>query len=239
MNQCLPKDKLATSDSLALVIWPIIIDWDHECCFNAASTLDMIPWGEIFFNQKLFELKIFSQNKNYLRRWANRSASLSKEGACFNFFMVLRGMYHHNHHVPGLLQTLAIMAFEPSLLSVLLMSSLLGDSFLVTKLFRLCILWVVFLCFWYHKSFHSIFVFLVHQLCLYAKKINCICLFLMVLSRDLLYPAISITSSFDFFSVHDILIILLIYHISAASGLLSRSFVNVQHSHPYRRMDHM
>ena len=28
-------------------------------------------------------------------------------------------------------------------------------------------------------------------------------------------------------------------HISAASSLLSRSFVNVQHSHPYRRMDHM
>ena len=28
------------------------------------------------------------------------------------------------------------------------------------------------------------------------------------------------------------------YHISAASSLLSRSFVNAQHSHPYRRMDH-
>ena len=68
---------------------------------------------------------------------------------------------------------------------------------------------------------------------------NCSCLFLMVLSRDLLYPAIYITSSFDLFSVHDILIILLMYHISAASSLLSRSFVNVQHSHPYRRMDHV
>ena len=68
---------------------------------------------------------------------------------------------------------------------------------------------------------------------------SCSCLFLMVLNRDLLYPAISITSSFDFFSVHDILIILPMYHISAASSQLSRSFVNVQHSHPYRRMDHM
>ena len=38
----------------------------------------------------------------------------------------------------------------------------------------------------------------------------------MVLSRDLSYPTISITSSFDFFSVPDILIILLMYHISAA-----------------------
>ena len=131
----------------------------------------------------------------------------------------------------------AIMAFQSSLSSVLLMSSLLGDSFLVTKLFRLCILCVVFICFRYHKSFHSIFVFLVHQFCLYAPKI--VCLF-MVLIRDLLYPAISITSSFDFFSVHDILIILpkYWYHISAASSLLSRSFVNVQHSHSYRRMDH-
>ena len=68
---------------------------------------------------------------------------------------------------------------------------------------------------------------------------NCGCPFLMVLSRDLLDLAISITSLFDFFSVHDILIILLMYHISAASGLLSRSFVSVQHSHPYRRMDHI
>ena len=58
------------------------------------------------------------------------------------------------------------------------------------------------------------------------------------MSRDLLYPAIFITSSFDVFSVHDILIIFLVYHISAASSLLSRSFVNVQHTHPYRRMDH-
>ena len=37
---------------------------------------------------------------------------------------------------------------------------------------------------------------------------------LIVLSRNLLYPVISITSSFLLFSVHDILIILLVYHIS-------------------------
>ena len=66
---------------------------------------------------------------------------------------------------------------------------------------------------------------------------NC-SLFLMVLSRDLSYPAISITFSFDFFSVYDLPIIPLMYHISAASSLLSRSFVCVQHSHPCRRMDH-
>ena len=61
----------------------------------------------------------------------------------------------------------------------------------------------------------------------------------MVLSINILYPAISITSSFDFFSVHYILIILLIYHISAASSLFSRSFVSDQHSHPGRKMDHV
>ena len=53
-----------------------------------------------------------------------------------------------------------------------------------------------------------------------------------------MYPAISIIFSFDFFSVHDVLIILLTYHISAASSLLSRSFVSVQHSYRCRRMDH-
>ena len=49
--------------------------------------------------------------------------------------------YHH-HRVPGLLQTSEIVAFQPSLSSVLLMSSLMGDSFLVTKLFRLSVYFV-------------------------------------------------------------------------------------------------
>ena len=63
--------------------------------------------------------------------------------------------------------------------------------------------------------------------------------FLIVLNRDLLYPAISITSSFDFFSAYHIFIILLMYHISVASSPLSNSFASVQHSHPCSRMDHM
>ena len=67
---------------------------------------------------------------------------------------------------------------------------------------------------------------------------KCSCLFLMVLNRDLVHSAISITSLFYFFSVHGILIILMMYLISAASSPLSWSFVNVQHSHPYRWMDH-
>ena len=61
--------------------------------------------------------------------------------------------------MPGLLQTSAITAFQSSLSSVL-------------ELFRLSVYFVrVFLCFWYHKSFHSVFAFLVHQLSLYAPKI--------------------------------------------------------------------
>ena len=43
--------------------------------------------------------------------------------------------------------------------------------YILFSLFRLYILCVIFLCFWYHKSFHSIFAFLVHQLCSYAPKI--------------------------------------------------------------------
>ena len=54
--------------------------------------------------------------------------------------------------------------------------------------------------------------FLVQQHDLYAPKVV-VLFFLMVLRRDLLYPVIFITSSIDFFSVHDILIILVMYHI--------------------------
>ena len=54
-----------------------------------------------------------------------------------------------------------------------------------------------------------------------------------------MYRATYITSSFDFFSVHYILIILLMYHISAASSLLSRSFVSLQYSLTFRGMDHL
>ena len=46
----------------------------------------------------------------------------------------------------------------------------------------------------------------------------CNYLFVMILSWHLSNPAISITSSFDFLLVHDIFIILLMYHTSAASS---------------------
>ena len=67
------------------------------------------------------------------------------------------------------------MAFQSSLSSVLLMSSLLGDSFLVTKLFRLPVYCVRCLPLLLVPQIlpvcHSIFAFLVHQLSLYAQKI--------------------------------------------------------------------
>ena len=101
----------------------------------------------------------------------------------------------------------------------------------------LCILHLVFLCFWYHKSLHSIFAFLVHQLYSYAQKI------VVFFFSDGFEWGSFVYGHFHFFfvwlfSAHDILIILLICHISAPSSLLSRSFVSVQHSHPRRTMDH-
>ena len=144
---------------------------------------------------------------------------------------------HHHHHVPGLLQISAIMAFQSSLSSVLLMSSLVGDSFLVMKLFRLSVYFVG--C---HPLLLAPQIFPLN-ICFFSATglFRCpkSCLFLVVLSRGVLYLTISITFLFDFFSVHDILIIILMYHISAASDLLSGSFVSVQHSHPCRRIDHV
>ena len=148
--------------------------------------------------------------------------------------------HHHHHYVPGLLQTSAIMASQSSLSSVIMMSSLLGDSFLVLKLFRLSVYFVRCLPLLLIPQIFPLninFVFSSPS-ALFICPQNCSCLFLMVLSRDLLYPAISTTSWFDFCSVYDILVILLMYHIFAASSLLSKSFANVQHSHPYRRMGH-
>ena len=119
------------------------------------------------------------------------------------------------------------MAFQPSLSSVLLMSSLLGDSFLVTKLFRLSVYVMRCIPLLLEPQIFPLSLCFSSPSALFICQKNYSCLFLMVLSRNLLYPAISITSLFDFFSVHDILIILLMYHISAASSLLSRYFVNV------------
>ena len=123
------------------------------------------------------------------------------------------------------------MAFQSSMSSVPLMSSLLRDFFLVTKLFRLSVYFVRCLpMLLVPKIFPLNICFSSPSALLICPK-NCNCLFLMFLIRDLLYPAIFITSSFDFLSINDILIILRMHHISAAPSLFSRSFVSVQRSH--------
>ena len=101
---------------------------------------------------------------------------------------------HHLHHVA------AIIAFQSSLSSVLLMSSLLGDSFLVSKLLRLSVYFVrclplllipqIFppnLCF---SSTSAQFV---------CRK-NCSCRFLMVFIRIfciLPFPLLFLLTSFQ------------------------------------------
>ena len=147
--------------------------------------------------------------------------------------------HYYHHHAPGLLQTSAIMAIQSFLSSVLLGSSLLGDSVLVTQLFRMSVYFLCCLPLLLVPQIFSLNVCLSSPSALFICPQTCSCLFRMILSRDLLYPAISITSSFEFFSVHDILLLLLMYHTSAASSLLSRSLVSAQHLHPCRRMNHV
>ena len=93
------------------------------------------------------------------------------------------------------------------------MSSLLGDYFLAKKLFRLSVYFVRCrpLLLIPQNFSHNIYFSNPSALLLWPTNFSC--LFLMVLTWDLSYPAISITSSFHFFSVHDILIFLLMYHI--------------------------
>ena len=115
------------------------------------------------------------------------------------------------------------MAFQSSLSSVLLMSSSLDEFFFITKLFKLSMYFMR--CFTLLLK-PQIFPLNVCFSCSLAMGIcpnNFSCLFLLVLSRDLLYPAISITSSFDFFSVHDILILLRMCHLNQYSSFISNS----------------
>ena len=131
------------------------------------------------------------------------------------------------------------MAIQSSLSSVFLMSVWLGDCFLVTKLFRLSVYFVRCLPLLLLPKIYPLNIYFSIPSSLFICPKNCSCLFLVVLSRDFLYPTISITFWVDSFSAHDILVILLMHHISTGSSLLSRCFVSGQHSHPCRRMDHV
>merc|ERR1712121_158313 len=116
--------------------------------------------------------------------------------------------------------------------------SWMADFFPVTKLLRLSVYSVRCLPLLFTPSIlpHISCFSSLSDLMMCPKNFSCRCL--MIFRRDLVYPAISITSSFVFLSVHDIFKILLMYHISAASSLLSDSLVNVQHSLPYSSVDH-
>ena len=69
-------------------------------------------------------------------------AAQHNKGRDLKFSKSFTNHHHYHHHVPGLLQTSAIMTFQSPLSPVLLISSLLGDSFLVTNLFRLSVYFV-------------------------------------------------------------------------------------------------
>ena len=90
-------------------------------------------------------------------------------------------MQRHNnhHHVPGLLQTSAIMAFQPCLSSVLLMSSLSGDSFLVTYLFRLSVYFDRCLPLLLVPQIFPLNICFSSPSALFICPQNCSCLFLM------------------------------------------------------------
>ena len=114
----------------------------------------------------------------------------------------------HHHHVPGLLQTSKIMAFHSSLSSVLLMSSLLGDSFLVTKFFRLSVYFVRCLLLLLVQQIFPLNICFSSPSALFICSKNC-CSLLWCFWRATFCIRPFPFPSFDFFSVHDILIILL------------------------------
>ena len=124
---------------------------------------------------------------------------------------VFRSKHHHHHHhhhhrVPDLLQTSTIMAFQSSLPSILLISSLLGDSFHVTELLQLSVYFVRCLPLLLVTEIFPLYSCFSSPPALFICPKNCSCLFLMILSSYLLCPAFSITSSFDFYSFHDVLL---------------------------------
>ena len=107
---------------------------------------------------------------------------------------------HHPHHVPSLYQTLAIMAFQSSLSSVLLMSLMLGDSFLVTELFRLSVYFVPCLPLLLVLQMFPLNICFSSPSALFICPKICSCLFLIVLSGTFciqLFPLLFRLASFQ------------------------------------------
>ena len=141
---------------------------------------------------------------------------------------------HHHHQVPDLEQTLATMPLQTSLSS---------DNFKkfkpllcspVAELQRLSRKFNVIRCLPLSRLPSTLPVKDKNSkpLRLHTCPKNSICLFLIVFNSDLwTFPSFN-TFTLVFFSVHEILNIRLINHISAASIFFSMSLVIVQHSHP-------
>ena len=121
--------------------------------------------------------------------------------------------------VPCLEQTLAIMALHSNLFSVNLMRSLLLPNCSAHEL-RLSIKVVLCLPLLHLPSIFPVMDRCSKPLCRQICPKNFSCLFLIVLINDLSRLASLRTDSLDFFSVQDILIILLINHISTAANFL-------------------
>ena len=139
---------------------------------------------------------------------------------------------HHHHQVPDLEQTLAAMPLQTSLSSdnpknfkPLLCPPVASYKDYQEMLFFVCPYRVCLLLFQLKDNNSK-------PLRLHTCPKNSICLFLIVFNSDL-WTFLSLnTFTLGFFSVHEILNIRLINHISSASIFFSMSLVIVQHSHP-------
>ncbi|KAG1679704.1 hypothetical protein GQR58_012850 [Nymphon striatum] len=140
--------------------------------------------------------------------------------------------------LPCLGQTLAIMVLHSDLFSAILKKLLLLYCFCVVHVFRLPINVVLCLPLLLLPSIFPVMDRYSKSFCLQMCPKNSNCLRLTFLIKDLVTFASFNTESFVLFSVHDIIIILLISHISVATSFLSISLLNVQHSHPYKSTDH-
>ena len=165
-------------------------------------------------------------------RLVEHAFKMSIEDAFLAFFCRRLFHNHHHHQVPDLEQTLATMPLQTSLSSdnfkkfkpllcppVAELQRLSRNVIRCLPLSRLPSTLPV-------KDKNS------KPLRLHTCPKNSICLFLIVFNSDLwTFPSLN-TFTLVFFSVHEILNIRLINHISAASIFFSMSLVIVQHSHP-------
>ena len=156
----------------------------------------------------------------------SRSKSIEK---C-SVFIIFECSHDLLLHVPCLEQILAIMSLQSHLFSVCLRRSHLLPVF-DNHEFRLPTNVILCRPLLRFPSIVPVRARCSKPLSRHMCPRNSNCLFLIVLISDLSVLISLRIDSFDLFSVHDILI-------SAASSFFFFSLLIVQHSHPYRRIDH-